>query len=158
MDSGAPILVLPDGWKIGPVGDSIVVAWNGGREALRAVHDAMPLLKHARKVTVFAFSARPSTLREPKRWSGTSAATASKPRFSDWTNTEDISAVDALFASVDEQESDLVVTGAFGHSRLYEGLFGGVSFDLLRIQLCRCSCRIRQGGSKNGRDSQQSGH
>jgi nucleotide-binding universal stress UspA family protein len=53
-------------------------------------------------------------------------------RFSDWTNADDISAVEALFASVDAQECDLVVTGAFGHSRFYEALFGGVSFDLVR--------------------------
>ena len=37
----------------------------------------------------------------------------------------DLSAVEALFASLDTQDADLIVAGAFGHSRLYEGLFGG---------------------------------
>lgn len=135
MESGAPALVLPPGWKVGPVGECIVVAWNGSREALRAVHDAMPLLERAAKVTVFAFSSRPSVLRRSAqtlvKHLGSHGVTAG---ISDWTNTEDISAVEALFASVDMQGCDLVVTGAFGHSWLYEGLFGGVSFDLIRDQ------------------------
>ena len=42
---------------------NVVIAWNGGREALRAVHDAMPILEKAEKVTVFCFSSRPSDLR-----------------------------------------------------------------------------------------------
>ncbi len=41
----------------------MVIAWNGGREALRAVHDAMPFLQRAEKVTIFAFSSGPSSLR-----------------------------------------------------------------------------------------------
>ncbi len=54
---------------------------------------------------------------------------------SDWTNTGDMSAVEALFASLDTQESDLVVAGAFGHSRTFESLFGGVSIELLKQPL-----------------------
>ncbi len=39
-----------------------------------------------------------------------------------------------MFASLDTQDADLIVAGAFGHSRLYEGLFRGVSLDLMRQQ------------------------
>jgi nucleotide-binding universal stress UspA family protein len=53
-------------------------------------------------------------------------------QISDWTNTGDISALEALFASLDTQDADLIVAGAFGHSRLFESLFGGVSVDLMR--------------------------
>src|SRR5208282_5332891 len=63
LASGAPMLILPQGWKPGPVGRNIVVAWNASREATRAVHDAMPLLARAEKVTIFAFSARAGALR-----------------------------------------------------------------------------------------------
>ena len=136
LESGAPMLILPPDWKPGPVGDNIVIAWNAGREALRAVHDAMPLLKRAKKVTVFAFSSRPSGLRASAqmlvRHLGSHGVTAE--HISDWTNTGDLTAVEALFASLDTQDADLIVAGAFGHSRLYEGLFGGVSIDLMRQQ------------------------
>jgi nucleotide-binding universal stress UspA family protein len=58
-----------------------------------------------------------------------------KAHISDWTNTGDLTAIEALFASLDTQDADLIVAGAFGqHSRLYEGLFGGVSLDLMRQQ------------------------
>ena len=53
-------------------------------------------------------------------------------QISDWTNTGDVTAVEALFASLDTQTADLLVAGAFGHSRVFESLFGSVSLDLLR--------------------------
>ena len=136
LESGAPMLILPPGWTPGPVGENIVIAWNAGREALRAVHDAMPFLKRARKVTVFAFSARPSALRASAETlkSHLESHGVTAQHISDWTNTGDLTAVEALFASLDTQDADLIVAGAFGHSRLYEGLFGGVSIDLLRQQ------------------------
>ena len=135
VESGAPMLILPPEWTGGKVGDNVVIAWNGGREALRAVHDAMPFLTEARKVTVFCFSSRPSDLRD----SATMlvhhlAAHGVVAHISDWTNTGDLTAIEALFASLDTQDADLIVAGAFGHSRLYEGLFGGVSMDLMRQQ------------------------
>jgi nucleotide-binding universal stress UspA family protein len=135
LESGAPMLILPPDWTPGSVGQNVVIAWNARREALRAVHDAMPLLEKAQKVTVFAFSSRPSDLRASAvmlvhhlEAHGVAA------HISDWTNTGDVTAIEALFASLDTQDADLIVAGAFGHSRVYEGLFGGVSLDLMRQQ------------------------
>ncbi len=134
-ESGVPVLILPPDWTGKTVGRNVVVAWNGGREALRAVHDAMPLLTRATKVTVFAFSSRPSDLRESAETLVRHLASHGvAAHVSDWTNTGDLTAIEALFASLDTQDADLIVAGAFGHSRFYEGLFGGVSLDLLRQQ------------------------
>jgi nucleotide-binding universal stress UspA family protein len=136
LESGAPMLMLPPEWKPGPVGENIVIAWNAGREALRAVHDAMPLLERASKVTLFAFSSRPSTLRKSAEMlvDHLAAHGVKAEHISDWTNTGDLTAVEALFASLDTQDADLIVAGAFGHSRIYEGLFGGVTLDLMHQQ------------------------
>jgi nucleotide-binding universal stress UspA family protein len=135
-ESGVPMLILPHDWtESSSVGRNIVIAWNGGREALRAVHDAMPFLENAAKVTIFAFSSRPSDLRASAELLARHLkAHGVISRVSDWTNTGDLSAIDALFASLDTQDADLIVAGAFGHSRLYESLFGGVSLDLMRQQ------------------------
>ena len=134
-DSGAPMLILPPGFEGGTVGENVVIAWNGGREALRAVHDAMPFLEQARKVSVFCFSSRPSDLRTSAELLVDHLASHGvAAKISDWTNTGDLTAIEALFASLDTQDADLIVAGAFGHSRLYEGLFGGVSMDLIRQQ------------------------
>jgi nucleotide-binding universal stress UspA family protein len=132
--AGAPMLTIPTEWKPGAIGENIVIAWNASREANRAVHDAMPFLKRAKKVVIFGFSSGESELRasldllrEHLQRHGVSAMV------SDWTNTGDMGAVDALFASLDTQDSDLIVAGAFGHARSLESLFGGgVSAELLR--------------------------
>lgn len=136
LESGAPMLMLPAEWTPGPVGDNIVIAWNAGREALRAVHDAMPLIERAKKVTVFAFSSRPSALRKSAEMlvDHLAAHGVEAEHISDWTNTNDLTAVEALFASLDTQDADLIVAGAYGHSRIYEGLFGGMTVDLMHQQ------------------------
>ncbi|HEY1863901.1 MAG TPA: hypothetical protein VGG77_09485, partial [Roseiarcus sp.] len=101
LESGSPMLMLPPEWEPGPVGNNIVIAWNAGREALRAVHDAMPLLERAKKVTLFAFSSRPSALRKSAEMlvDHLAAHGVKAEHISDWTNTGDLSAVEALFAS-----------------------------------------------------------
>jgi nucleotide-binding universal stress UspA family protein len=131
--AGAPVLVAPTDWPAGSWGKNVVIAWNGDREARRAVRDALPILKRAEKVTIFVFSRETSGLRSAAdrlvAHLGRHGVTAG---VSDWTNTGDVTAIEALFASLDTQTADLLVAGAFGHSRLFESLFGSVSLDLLR--------------------------
>src|SRR5712671_3839249 len=52
LASGAPILVVPSGWKSEPIGKNILVGWNASREARRAVSDALPFLVAAQSVTL----------------------------------------------------------------------------------------------------------
>jgi nucleotide-binding universal stress UspA family protein len=133
VEAGAPILILPQDWAYGPLGVNVVIAWNASREAARAVHDAMPLLEKAKKVTIFSFSSRAHGFRaSAERLADHLSRHGVAAHISDWTDTGDVSALEALFASLDTQDADLIVAGAFGHSRLFESLFGGVSLDLLR--------------------------
>jgi len=133
IKSGAPTLIVPQAWVPGPLGENVVIAWNASREATRAVHDAMPILERAQKVVVFAFSHKVSNLRaSAEALVEHLARHGVEAIVSDWTNTGEISAVEALYASLDTQDSDLIVAGGFGHSRIFEGLFGGVSLDLLQ--------------------------
>ena len=131
--SGVPMLLLPYGWKFRAAIDNIVIAWKAGREATRAVHDALPLLRRAKKVTVFtfapesdAFGAEQDLLVGHLKEHGVAAGAQS------WPGGGGMSAVEALFACLETQDADLIVAGAYGHSRLLEGLFGGVSRDLVR--------------------------
>jgi nucleotide-binding universal stress UspA family protein len=52
LASGAPILLVPSGWKSQPIGNNILVGWNASREARRAVADALPFLIAAASVTL----------------------------------------------------------------------------------------------------------
>jgi len=133
LASGAPMLIVPDYWKLSPVGENIVIAWNASREATRAVHDAMPLLVTAKTVTIFTFSARASALQATSEMlSDHLRRHGVVAKIADWTDTGELSALEALFADLDTQNADLIVAGAFGHSRLFESLFGSVSLDMMR--------------------------
>src|SRR5882757_4725210 len=52
LSSGAPILVIPSGWKSELIGNKILLGWNASREARRAVADALPFLVAASSVTL----------------------------------------------------------------------------------------------------------
>jgi nucleotide-binding universal stress UspA family protein len=133
VSAGVPVMLLPYAWKFHSAIDNVVIAWKASREATRAVHDAMPLLRRARKVTVFTFAPdsdvfgkEPDILVAHLREHGVEAGAES------WPGGGGMSAVEALFACLETQEADLIVAGAYGHSRMIEGLFGGVSRDLAR--------------------------
>jgi nucleotide-binding universal stress UspA family protein len=59
LHSGRPVLVIPYAGHFTELGRRAVVAWNGSREAARAVHDALPLLRTAEQVTVLALTPAP---------------------------------------------------------------------------------------------------
>lgn len=133
VNAGVPLLLFPYGWIPRPVGDNIVVAWKANREATRAVHDAMPLLQRAKKVTVFTYAPDTGYLgTEPELLVGHLREHGIVAKASSWPDLGDTSPVDALFASLDTQDADLIVAGAYGHSRWVESLFGGVSHTLVR--------------------------
>jgi nucleotide-binding universal stress UspA family protein len=55
LESGRPVLVVPARGRYAEIGKRVVIAWTGSRESARAVHDALPLLVEAERVTVLAF-------------------------------------------------------------------------------------------------------
>ncbi|MDN5851000.1 MAG: hypothetical protein L0H63_15420, partial [Nitrococcus sp.] len=54
VTSGRPVLAVPHAWRLQPIGRRVLVAWNASREATRALHDALPLLRSAQEVRVLA--------------------------------------------------------------------------------------------------------
>jgi nucleotide-binding universal stress UspA family protein len=130
---GVPMLLLPYGWKPRPIGDHVLIAWKSSREAARAVHDAMPFLTRAQKVTAFTFAPQPDgSGEEPASLIDHLKRHGIEAEPSRWPGGGELTPVDALFASLDAEEADLVVAGAYGHARWVEGLFGGVTRDLVR--------------------------
>ncbi len=133
LTCGAPVLLLPYAWKPHAVGQDVVVAWNASREATRAIHDAMPILRKARTVTVFTFASRMASIEAEQRMVLEHLHRHSVPaKGASWLDTGDVTPVEALFASLDTVDADLIVAGAFGHSPLLEGLVGGTSQALIQ--------------------------
>lgn len=134
IGSGRPAIVIP---HVGPArtfGERILVAWDGGREATRAVHDALPLLTRARSVTVLSVNPDVSSnggRREPgadiSRHLARHGAHVTAAR----TIAGELSVGDAILADIGNNGIDLLVMGAYGHSRLREFVLGGVTRHML---------------------------
>lgn len=136
LTSGRPVLVLPYAGALRPAGQSVAIAWDGSREAARAVRDAMPFLKRAGRVTVLRIrtsgSLRPAALSaQGKEIDIMLARHAVNVDFAEAVSDSDESAGDALLAWVATSGCDLVVAGAYSHPQWKEQWLGGVTRALL---------------------------
>jgi nucleotide-binding universal stress UspA family protein len=129
LASGGPVLITPDDDYAPPVGRRVLVAWNGGREAARALQDAWPILEKADVVHVLTVSPEgegdPDGLLQRLLAShGVRAELINDP-------SQDESAVEVIERQVAELGADLLVMGLYGRPRLQELLLGGVSRAML---------------------------
>jgi nucleotide-binding universal stress UspA family protein len=117
------------------MGNRIVVAWSGSRESVRAVSDAMPFLRRAKEVIVLAINPRHG----PDGHGDIPAADISlhlarhgvRADAQDIT-TDQIEVGDVLLSRAADESADLVVMGAYGHSRFRELILGGATRHLLQ--------------------------
>jgi len=130
LQSGRPVLAVPHQGSFTDLGRRVMVAWNGKREAARATHDAMPLLKGAESVVLLRMG--------PEKKGRTSLEDGADLLRRHGIRVEAVSAEDngmkvgpALLAEAASRECDLLVMGAFGASRLRELVFGGVTESIL---------------------------
>jgi nucleotide-binding universal stress UspA family protein len=137
MSVGRPVLMVPEGGRHLRA-QTIVVAWKDTRECRRAVADAMPLLQRAESVIVVA-AVKPAdsdaavfetqdVVDNLKRHGVEARAIIST------VAPEGVAAELARIAAMNG--ADLIVAGAFGHSRAREWAFGGVTDDFLRAPPC----------------------
>ena len=130
LDSGRPVLVLPYAGPIKTLGNRILLAWDGSREASRALHDALPFLKKAKKVVVFSVNPDTDTHIPGQDISRHLARHGVKAE-AKHTIAPDLDVADALLDAVADLNSDLLVMGAYGHSRIREFVLGGATRDIL---------------------------
>ena len=107
----------------------VIVAWKDTREAHRAVSDALPLLKAAKEVFVVAIG-------DETRRAGADDVTAYLLRHGIESPTvlrRDAPAgvADEIMKVAEQEQADLIVSGAYGYSRMREWMFGGVTRELL---------------------------
>lgn len=128
LESGRPILVAATAAAGALLGHRIAIAWNGGAEASRAVAASLPLLAAADAVTVITVGeeaeANGAGLIEYLARHGVEARLDNREK----SNTP---VAEALLAAAENERADLMVMGAYTHSRLRELVFGGVTRDIL---------------------------
>jgi nucleotide-binding universal stress UspA family protein len=131
MQVGRPVLVVPAAANKLKL-EQVVVGWKDTRETQRAAFDALPLLKTATRVTVVEISADEELAAARThvedvvgwlKWHGVVAECHASPSIGDDANL--------LNAIAREQGADVIVAGAYGHSRMREWVLGGVTRDLL---------------------------
>jgi nucleotide-binding universal stress UspA family protein len=137
MQAGRPVLIVPHDVSALPL-DHVLVAWKDTRETRRAVRDALPFLARAKQVTLLEIAAAADL----------NVATQRLADVQGWLQVHGIKAgILAAAATGDdairlnaiarEHKADLLVAGAYGHSRLREWVLGGVTHDLLlRAERC----------------------
>jgi nucleotide-binding universal stress UspA family protein len=138
LTCGRPVLVVPYTGRFDHIGsfDHIgghaLVAWNGSREATLALHDALPLLAASRSVTVMTVSAGDDPDAEAKDDLIAHVVRHGINARAERVSQGDLTPADATLSRVAELGADLVVMGAYGHSRLRETILGGMTRDMLQ--------------------------
>ncbi len=128
FDSGRPVLLVPTTPTRG-LGSTVAIAWDRSREATRAVGAALPLLTAAEKVVILTAS-EPGREAEPSELAAYLALHGVEART--WAFTLGTGSLgDALLAEAGKAVADLLVMGAYGHSRLREMVLGGVTRSIL---------------------------
>ena len=138
MQAGRPVLTVPLGTDALPL-HHVVLAWKDTRETRRAAVDALPLFQLARQVTIVEIAAT----------SDLADATDRLQDVADWLTSHGVKADQlavprakddgaGLQAIAREQGADLIVAGAYGHSRVREWALGGVTRELL-LHGSRCA-------------------
>lgn len=128
FDTGRSAMLVSEA-PSGALLETIAIAWDGSREAVRAVTSAVPFLKEAERVVVI--TARENSVKsEPSELTNYLAGQGVKAKT--WAFTPGEEALgDAILGEVDKAGASLLVMGAYGHSRFREMVLGGVTRSVL---------------------------
>jgi nucleotide-binding universal stress UspA family protein len=132
LEVGRPVLIVPPEARELRLKD-VLIGWNDTRESRRAVADALPVLKEAASVTIATITEEEdlvvarSRLADVAHWLEQHGVVVEQQVASACVGEE----ADGLCALARDMGADLVVAGAYGHSRLREWILGGVTKDLL---------------------------
>lgn len=129
--SGRPVLLVPEAPLSGVPGRSVVIGWSPTREATRAVHDALPLLAPGARVTLV-------TVGEDDTREARGVTDLARALDRHGLEVEIVARMlgrettaGVLMREARERGADMIVTGAFGHSRLYDFVIGAVTRELM---------------------------
>ena len=139
LKAGRPLLAVPPDIQ-SLIAERVVIGWKDTREARRAVRDSLPLLREASNVAIIEI-AEPqeqdqSQLRveDVARYLTRHQVKLAKPPAAHAIG----SVAGELLRVAGQQKADLIVAGAYGHNRLGEWLFGGVTEELFHASPVCC--------------------
>src|SRR5262245_45359542 len=132
FESGRPVIFVPYIHKGGVKLDHIVVCWDGGRAATRAVADSLPLLKKTKQVEIVIISDKPPKQDEvPGADLGAHLARHGLKVDVKRITSPDIDVPSTILSYVADSVADMIVMGGYGHSRLRQFVLGGATRGML---------------------------
>jgi nucleotide-binding universal stress UspA family protein len=130
---GRPVLFFPYIGNVSTKFNSIIVAWDGGREAARAMADAMPFLKLAQQVKILSISEHNDEDHDLPDIDIAAYLAKHKVKVDIERNENvQVAPADWLLSRAADSGADLLVMGAYGHNRLTELILGGVTRTVMR--------------------------
>ncbi|QRM55301.1 universal stress protein [Sinorhizobium sp. BG8] len=133
-DSGRPLYIVSDALA-GPAPiERVLIAWDGSREAARAVFDAMPFIDGASEVEVLCVDPAETETQSADMCGAEIAASLARHGINVTASSAQSghkSVTSIINAKATESRADLVVMGAYSHSRLRQRLFGGVTSAMM---------------------------
>lgn len=139
FESGRPVLIFPEA-PLRPLAtaiETVAVAWDGSRQATRAVADALPFLRRAKTVRAFtATDDKPLSPAQAEQFVEYLAGFGIEAIHEDVKKTDQNSIGSFMESYVASRNVDLLVMGAYGHSRLREFILGGATRSILANPPC----------------------
>lgn len=132
-ESGRPVIIVPTDYDGPELGHNILLGWSDTREAARAAHDTLLIAQEGCNITILRSTARKTDeladfgaieIAEMFGRHGFSAQTTLKERAG-------AEVAEVLMKQAFEQGADMIVTGAYGHNRVYDFVIGAVTHTLL---------------------------
>ena len=132
FESGRPVIFVPFIQKGGIKLDRVMVAWDGGRTAARAVGDAMPFLEKAKQVEIVVIGNKPPKSDEvPGADLGQHLARHGIKVTVKRITAPETDVPSTMLSYAADASADMIVIGGYGHSRLREFVLGGATRGLL---------------------------
>ncbi|MEX3007233.1 universal stress protein [Hoeflea sp. TYP-13] len=135
QEAGRPVVVVPNIWEADSIGNNLLIGWSATREATRALHDAIPFMRDGGEASIIWVSH--SRKGQGSLLSQTAHEIAAgldrhgvKTTVTHWDNV-DIAIGDAILNEAFVRGADMIVSGAFGHSRFYDFVIGATTTHLL---------------------------
>jgi nucleotide-binding universal stress UspA family protein len=127
--AGVPVVVVPQTAKVDALGEQVLIAWNHSRESMRAIHGALPLLKLAKNILVLdgvrgegLLGARHLPDLDLQKYLTRHGVSAEFRKFSAKSDYGS-----GILAAAHEMQADMIVMGAWGHSRIAALVLGGTT-------------------------------
>lgn len=135
MASGRPVLLLPNFGTIDTIGQRVLFCWDQRREAARAFSDAAPLLRHCQALTIVEIDrddkrAQDLDIHENDLADYCVSLGYPKPKHV-LKDSKGYGVGNVILNTATDTDADLIVMGAYGHSRMRQWIMGGATSTLL---------------------------